>query len=61
MFFYAFNVAVIVGVGFLLVVLRFFVREARPRHAHLEKKSQGIAQPVEVLKSRHTRRMLAKG
>jgi hypothetical protein len=48
---YAFNFAVIVGVGFLVVVLRRFVQEATPRHSRLPQKSQGIAQPLEVLRS----------
>lgn len=50
MLFYTFNVAVIVGVGFLVVVLRFFVREAIPRHAQVREKSRGLTQPLEVLR-----------
>jgi hypothetical protein len=44
---YAFDFVVIVGVGFLVVVLRHFV----PRHSRLPQKSQDIAQPLEVLRS----------
>jgi hypothetical protein len=58
---FAFNVVVITGVGFLVFILRHFVREARPRHAQLGGKSRGIAQPLEVLgPSGHTRRALVK-
>ena len=61
MVFYAFNVVVIVGVAFLVLVLRHFVREARPRHAELREKSRCIAQPMEVLgSSGHTRRAFVK-
>jgi hypothetical protein len=37
---YAFDFVVIVGVGFLVVVLRHFVQEATPRHSRLPQKSQ---------------------
>jgi hypothetical protein len=46
--FYVFNFVVIVGVGFLVVCLHRFVQEARPTHTRSQ--SQGIAQPLEVLK-----------
>lgn len=48
---YAFDFVVIVGVAFLVVVLRHFVQEATPRHSRLPQKSQGIARPLEVLRS----------
>jgi len=48
---YAFDFVVIVGVGFLVVVLRHFVQEPTPRHSRLPQKSQDIAQPLEVLRS----------
>ena len=48
MVFYALNFVLIFGVGFLLICLRHFAQEARPRHTRLR---EGIAQPLEVLKS----------
>jgi hypothetical protein len=58
---YAFNVVVIVGVGFLVFILRHFVREARPRHVQLREKSRCRAEPLEVLgPSGHTCRVPAK-
>ena len=48
---YAFDFVVIVGVGFLVVVLRHFVQEATPGHSRLPQKSQDIAQPLELLRS----------
>jgi hypothetical protein len=48
---YAFNFVVVVGVGFLVAVLRRFVQEARPHHGPEAKKSHSFAQPLEMLKS----------
>jgi hypothetical protein len=59
--FYAFNVVVIVGVGFLVFILRHFAREARPRHVQLQERSRGMTEPLEVLRfSGHTYRVPPK-
>jgi hypothetical protein len=47
--FYVFNFVVIVGVGFLVLCLHHFVQEARLTHSRSQ--SQGVARPLEVLKS----------
>ncbi len=54
MVFYVFDFAVIVSVGFMVLCLCRFVQEARPRHTRLRERSQGIAQPLEVLKYKLT-------
>ncbi len=54
MVFYVFDFAVIVSVGFMVLCLCRFVQEARPRHTRLREKSQGLAQPLEVLKYKLT-------
>lgn len=49
---YVFNFVMVAGVGFLIMCLRRFAAEVRPRHSQIPEKRVAKTQPLPVLKSR---------